>query len=254
MSMMGMHLTRPEWAVWAATPPRLAAAAAITVAFALLGRLVRGVTASGAVAGGIICFLLFSCAGPGAFWTLFALFVVTWIATRLGRARKQRLGTAERREGRKASQVLANLGVAAGCAVLYAFRAEWIWLVAMVAAMSEAAADTVSSECGQALGHEARLITTLQRVPAGTDGGISVVGTAFGILAAIVVAAVAVRALMVPVRLALLVTVTGVAGMFVDSVLGASLERRRWLNNDAVNLAGTFVAAAFALGIIRLIA
>jgi len=42
--------------------------------------------------------------------------------------------------------------------------------------------------------------------------------------------------------------------MFVDSILGASLERRRWLNNDAVNLAGTFVAAAFALGIVRLIA
>ncbi len=42
------------------------------------------------------------------------------MATRFGRSRKQRLGTAEKGDGRRASQVLANLGVASVAAVLFA--------------------------------------------------------------------------------------------------------------------------------------
>jgi uncharacterized membrane protein len=42
----------------------------------------------------------------------------------------------------------------------------------------------------------------------------------------------------------------GVAGMIADSYMGAVLERRRLLNNDAVNFLGTVtaVAAAFLMG------
>ncbi|MGC2181842.1 MAG: DUF92 domain-containing protein, partial [Terriglobales bacterium] len=102
---------------------------AITTAFAGLGYLVRGVTRSGAIAGAGVCFALFASAGPGAFAALLSVFAVTWIATRLGLPRKQRLGTAERGEGRTASQVLANIGVAAVCAVLFAaVRAPWMLL------------------------------------------------------------------------------------------------------------------------------
>ena len=42
----------------------------------------------------------------------------------------------------------------------------------------------MSSECGQALRREARLITTFERVPAGTDGGVTLGGTAAGAVAA----------------------------------------------------------------------
>ena len=91
---------------------RWVVAVALTVAFTLLARVVRGVTNSGAVAGAFSCFVLYVGGGPGAFAALITVFALAWITTRLGYARKQKLGTAERREGRKASQVLANLGVA----------------------------------------------------------------------------------------------------------------------------------------------
>src|SRR5258708_23939007 len=98
---------------WASSPERLAIAAAVTLGFALLARALRGVNRSGAVAGGFACFLLFSGAGPAAFATRAALFLMTWAATRLGYRRKLALGLAERREGRNAWQVLAHPAVAA---------------------------------------------------------------------------------------------------------------------------------------------
>jgi uncharacterized membrane protein len=39
----------------------------------------------------------------------------------------------------------------------------------------------------------------------------------------------------------------GTFGLFFDSLLGATLERHGWLNNDAVNFLSTASAAGFAL-------
>lgn len=251
---MTLHLTQYGPGFWASTSARLAIGGAVTVAFALLGRGVRGVNPSGMFAGALICLILLCSAGPGAFLVLFSLFVVTWIATRLGRSLKQTLGTAERREGRTAAQVLANLSVAAVCGLVYAMRADPVWLVAIVAAMAEVATDTVASECGQAFSREARLITTFERVPAGTDGGISIAGTVFGVGAGLVIGLLGVVCGLVPTRLLWVPVAAGALGMLADSVLGAWLERRRWLNNEQVNLASTVIAAAIGLTSVRMIA
>ena len=253
MWMMGLYLAQYGAGFWASTPARFVVSAAVTVAFALLGHIVRGVSNSGAIAGGMVCLILLSCVGPGAFLVLFSLFMVTWIATRLGRARKQTLGTAERREGRTAAQVLANLSVAAVCGFLYALRAELAWLIAMVAALAEVATDTVASECGQALSQEAWLITTFQRVPAGTDGGISIAGTGFGIGAGFLIALVGFGCGLVPARWLWVPAVAGFLGMLADSVLGAWLERGGWLNNEQVNLAGTVIGAVMGVVSVRMI-
>src|ERR1039458_3027840 len=137
---------------WASSPERLAIAAAVTVGFAALARAVRGVNRSGALAGGLACFLLFGGAGPAAFATLAALFLATWVSTRLGYLRKLALGLAERREGRNVWQVLGNLAVAALASVVFSSTGNRAWLVAGVAALAEAATDTVASEIGQSGG------------------------------------------------------------------------------------------------------
>jgi uncharacterized membrane protein len=41
----------------------------------------------------------------------------------------------------------------------------------------------------------------------------------------------------------------GFAGMLADSVLGATLQRRGWMNNEAVNLFGTLAAGVLGLAI-----
>ncbi len=116
---------------------------------------------------------------------------MTWVSTRLGYRRKLALGLAERREGRNAWQVLANLAVAALGSVVFSATGNRVWLVASVAALAEAATDTVASEIGQYRGSDARLITTGERVPAGTDGGITIPGTIAGLAAGLAMAAVA---------------------------------------------------------------
>jgi uncharacterized protein (TIGR00297 family) len=237
---------------WASSPERLAIAAAVTLGFAVLARALRGVNRSGALAGGLACFLLFAGAGPTAFATLAALFVMTWISTRLGYRRKLALGLAEHREGRNAWQILANLAVAAASSVVFSATGNRVWLVAALAALAEAATDTVASEIGQYRRTDARLITTWERVPAGTDGGITIPGSIAGLAAGLVIAAVAtVGGILLQAQLWIPVT-AGFAGMLIDSVLGATLQRRGWISNQAVNFFGTLAAAALAYVVVLL--
>ena len=226
---------------------RIMAALGITIAFAVAARWLRGVSTSGAVVGAIISLILYLGAGPGAFLTLVSVFLLTFAATRLGYARKLSMGTAEKGDGRRASQVLANLSVASAVALLFAANANAIFLLALVAALAEAAADTVSSEYGQAVSQRPRLLTTWQIVPSGTDGAVSLAGTLAGTIAGFVVSLVSVAAGLIGWHWVPVSTGCALLGMFLDSLLGASLERRQWLNNDAVNFFSTLMAAATAL-------
>jgi uncharacterized protein (TIGR00297 family) len=226
---------------------RWAAGGLLTVAFTVLARWMRGVTNSGALAGGVCCFFLYLGGGPGAFAALITVFGLTWITTRLGYQRKQRLGTAEGREGRKASQVLANLGVATACSAWYAFSHQrMLFLLAMAAALSEAAADTVSSEVGQAFGERARLVTSWRSVPPGTNGAVSLAGTLAGVTAAGIVSGVCVFVGLLPRQWLAVSTGAALLGMVADSFLGATLERSGLVNNDSVNFIGTLIAALAA--------
>jgi uncharacterized protein (TIGR00297 family) len=234
---------------WASTSERLAIAAAVTLGFALLARALHGVTRSGAVAGGVACFLLFAGGGPAVFATLGALFAMTWASTRLGYRHKLALGLAERRDGRNALQILSNLAVAASSSVAFGATGNRVWLIATVAALAEAATDTVASEIGQYRTSTARMITTWKQVPAGTDGGLTISGSVAGVAGGVVIAAVAVLAGIIVPREAWIPSVAGTAGMLFDSILGATLQRRGRLSNQSVNFYATLAAAALAYAI-----
>jgi uncharacterized protein (TIGR00297 family) len=230
--------------------------AILCVALAGLVSVTRAATPGAALTGAMFTAALWL-QTPGlhtALWPLLALLMLTFSATRFGRRRKEALGTAEARRGRRASQVAANLGVAALAGIPLSavhvfspvtFNARAA-LVAMIAAMAEATADTVSSELGQVRGGTPRLIINLRRVPAGTDGAISLAGTLSGCAAAGLVVAVGWAALPLTRIDAALALAAGIAGTLVDSFLGAIPERRGWLNNDAVNALSTLAAALLA--------
>jgi uncharacterized protein (TIGR00297 family) len=248
--------------LWYAHDAPLWQGAAISVVLAALVLITRAATPGAALTGGIFTAALWL-QTPGlhtALWPLLALLVLTFGATRFGRHRKEAMGIAEPRRGRTASQVAANLGVAALAGIplsaahvlspiAFGGRAA---MVAMMGAMAEATADTVSSELGQILGGQPRMITNLRRVPAGTDGAISLAGTLCGAIAAAILVAVAVLALPQFSRTdALVALAAGIAGTLIDSLLGAIPERKGWLNNDAVNTISTLAAAVMGALLIR---
>jgi len=169
---------------------------------------------------------------------------------------------------RTARQVLANGGVAAAAALAH----NW---PATAGAIAAAAADTWATEIGARARNQPVLITTGRRVSPGTSGGITALGTAGGLAGALLMAMLAALvAAELRWRGVWVVSVAGAAGMFADSLLGATLQARyacpqcgrvmehagrchapvqlirgwRWLDNDAVNvigsLAGTMAASA----------
>ena len=239
----------------------------ISAFFALTVFGLRAATGAGAACGAMVCLLL-------TIWTgsysgsllrtglspLILLFVLTFAATRMGRQRKTTAGLAEAKSGRKASQVIANLGIPAVSSSLMGVGVLLGWLphtmsvrlvgAVALAALAEATADTVSSEIGQAFGGHPLLLTTLRRVEPGTDGAVSLMGTAAGVAAGAAVAWAGWWAMRLGTREASIALLAACAGLFFDSVLGATVERRGWLGNDLVNFASTLFAAVVALSLL----
>lgn len=253
---------------WATQMPMVAVwTLSLSILLGLVAFKVRSATPAAALGGAAICAsLMFATVSfPYAPWRtalvpLLVLLMLTSVATRTGGKRKESLGTAESRRGRAASQVAANLGMAAivsnALVLSWVLKQNWLPVVKVfpavvfsvgLAALAEAAADTVSSELGQMLSGAPRMITTMRKAEPGTDGAISVGGTAVGIAAAGLVAAAGAWALGGGWMMLAVSWSAGVLGLLFDSLLGATVEQRGWMNNDAVNFTSTASAAGFAL-------
>ncbi len=175
-------------------------------------------------------------------------------------------------------QVLANGGVAALVCTLPFTAGTALWIV--TASLAAAAADTWATSAGGWSRKQPRHILTGQPVPAGTSGGVTLMGTAGAIIGAasvgLSVALVAGQLVLLPITI-----VVGTLGMVFDSVIGSvwqgrfhcpacsqPTERRihrcgqhseptggfSWLTNDGVNALATLFAAALGyLAIIILV-
>lgn len=245
--MLGLLLTEGHWEV-VTTPAfleRLAWGAGVNAALALAAWAGKSVGGSGVVVGWLLGTTLYAFLDWRGFLLLVTFFVVGTAVTKLGYQKKVASRLAQEEGGRRgARHAVANTGVAVVCGVLAATTDhELFFTVALAAALATAAADTAGSEIGQLLGRRAFLPTTFRRVPPGTEGAISLEGTAAGLLAAIVVAAVGAAVGLVPPAGALLVVGAAMAGSLLESLAGATFDRHALLDNEAMNFLNTLVGA-----------
>jgi uncharacterized protein (TIGR00297 family) len=245
------------------------------VCIAAAARRARSLSRSGAVAAVVV-----GTAAATAGWSWGALLILYFVASsalsHAGAAEKERRtrGVVAKGGARDAIQVLANGGVFALCALgILAAAPESAPVLAAAAAgaLAAATADTWATEIGTLIGGTPRALLSLREVPPGTSGALSAAGTAAMLAGALTVALLA-RWLNLTDALAA-VTFAGVAGALLDSLLGATLQERRWcdtcslaterqvhdcgaatrptggvraIDNDAVNLAATVTGAAVA--------
>jgi len=233
---------------------------------------------SGAMAALVVGAAIYCSGGPRWFAALLLFFVTSTLLGRVGRARKEALRREySKGDTRDAWQVLANGGVAALCGLLVAFSGDpssafGCLAGGFVGALATATGDTWATEIGPLSSRAPRSLLGLRRVPAGSSGAVSGLGlVATGAGGGLVGLVFGLWEPSEIVAWTLLGGLSGAAGAFVDSLLGARLQARffcercaracegavhhcgartrhsgglRWFGNDTVNVIATICGAA----------
>jgi len=228
---------------------RMVLAAAINLALAVLALSLKMVNRSGAICGFLLGVAVYQGYGYKSFLLMFAFFAIGSAATRLGYARKAARGVAEKRGGARSWREAAANSLAGAFFSLLVITThhEGAFLIALIAAFAEATGDTVSSEIGQWISGRAYLITTFKPVPAGENGGVSLGGSIAGLLGSALVVALALALGVCGKGGATIALAAAVAGNLLDSLLGATIERRGLVSNGIVNFAGSSFAGMMGL-------
>ncbi len=251
------------------SPPALVVEGLALVLAALFGVLtfrVRALDVSGALVGSLLAWMLVALGGLVWAAPALAFFVLSSAVSRVGEQRKATSRTLEAKGSRRdAGQVLANGGVGMLLLGASVFGESPMLYPGFVGAFAAAAADTWATEIGTAFKGPTRRLGVGRRVQPGESGGMSVAGTTASIVgsATVVGAAWAVGGLEAG-PVALVLVVAGVVGSVLDTALGATVQARYrrldgtlsevalegadrvgwgWVDNDAVNWAGTVAGA-----------
>jgi len=186
-------------------------------------------------------------------------FIVGSGVTRIGIEQKEAEGIAEKRSGARGPEnVWGSAFTAALCAVGIGII-NWfgsgegiilksLLLLGYVASFCTKLSDTCASEVGKAYGKRTFLITTLQPVPRGTEGAVSLEGTLAGIFASVVMAILGWGVGLIDVWGIIWCVLAAFIATNLESLIGATLQSRwQWLTNELVNVLNTLIGAAAAM-------
>jgi uncharacterized protein (TIGR00297 family) len=245
---------------------------AVSLVVSFVGRRAHALSTSGAVAG-----IVFGSIAIAAGWSwgllLLSLFASVTLLSRIRAAEKaKRVGAmVEKGAERDGAQIIANGAVFSTAALLSLISPATGWYSIGAGALAFSAADTWATEIWILSPGDPYSITG-GRVPVGTSGGVSLMGTLGAIAGALFIAIEAMFAAW-PVSFAGVV-LGGIVAALTDSFIGATLQERRWCNrcekatertihdcgtqtiinggisgldNDAVNAACSVIGALIAL-------
>jgi len=240
----------------------------------------EAVDAGGAAAGTLIGAAVLSAGGFFLWMILVMFFVSSTLLGKFGEEKRSHLSEIHKKDGqRDALQVAANGGIGCAAALAYGWTGSEIFFCAAAASFAAATADTWASELGVLSRRPPVSLRTFRAVEPGISGGVSLLGTAAALGGALSIGFIYLAGTVIMfgwsselLTGAAAVTLAGVFGSFVDSILGAfvqihyydaaknrlteyserngqfleAVQGVRWMDNDAVNFFCTLSAAAAA--------
>jgi uncharacterized protein (TIGR00297 family) len=182
-------------------------------------------------------------------WFLIMLifFILGSVSTRYKYEYKKKIGVEQGHGGARGYRnVFANGIAASAAAVLYGVFVRPEFIVLYIGCVATAAADTVASEIG-VTGGTPYMITTLKKVPIGTNGGVTLTGELIAVVGGFVISMGALLLNVITPEMVLICTVAGFVGTNIDSIVGATLENHGYLGNAGTNLLATIGGGVFAV-------
>ena len=204
---------------------------------------------SGLFSAALVGIILLVFADARWFMIMLAFFILGSLATKYKFEYKRRIGVEQGRGGARGYRnVFANGIVAAAAAVLYGVFQQPIFVVMYVGCVATAAADTLASEIG-VTGGIPYMITTLKKVPIGTNGGVTLVGESVALFGGLAVALVAFLLGVITLPMVAICTFAGFVGTNIDSLAGATIENRGIWGNAGTNLIATIGGGLVAMAL-----
>ena len=220
----------------------------ILTGLAAVSVILKKLTIPAATAGVFVALGIYSGLGNVGLAMLGTFFISGTLATSHRKKFKASIGLEENNNGcRKLSQVISNGGVAAICGLLSGIFPQHALMfnVASATSIASATGDTLSSELGSVYGSRFYNILTLNEDKRGLDGVVSLEGTCFGAMGSMLIATIF-TAEYAGWSMFFIIAFGGILGNFLDSVFGAALQRKGYLNNNLVNFLNTLYSAVFA--------
>jgi len=181
---------------------------------------------------------------------LFALVPILGTIASMVRDQKT-IKAGDKQSPRNWRNAVANAGIATilGIATIVGVtpRVRSIFAAMIAASLAATLSDTLSHELGVTFGGTPRLITSFRKVTPGINGGVSAFGSFVALLTAFVFSGIAAALGLIPPKEILAVGLSAIVGNLVDSILGATVERRGWIGNNLVNFACVLSASIFVL-------
>lgn len=218
------------------------------VVMAILSYLFKKIDLKGAMFGTIVAIFIFLGSGPEGLVALFLFFVFGSFASSWRKDKKHQHKLAQENNGKRGiSNVIANGGVASILSVLAINASNFhdLFSLLIAASFATACSDTLSSELGNVYGKKYYNIMTLLPSKRGLDGVISIPGLWFGVIGSLLVA-IGTYPFHHDYKRVLIITLSGFFGNIIDSVLGATVQQKGYINNHQVNFLATAIGTLFA--------